>query len=308
MPESSPELTKDPADLTAADLEAMQPPNTEPDPADDAEDDESLDFTIEEDAPEDEPEAKPTEEDDEEFSEDWNPDEKPVTTKYAFDETVLEGIPKDQADRIKRRWSEQTAGIEKREAQLADVEGRLETLDSWEKGLSDPRTAREAYEELGRRLTETHKWQTNATVSESDESDDVLTEWERRIEAKVAERYESRLKAIEDRTNQENEQREFARYVERTYPTVKKAIQKMDGVEITRQEFIESVTNLPSLKSTPIKAVRKWQGDKIADSKTRNVAARKRAPDMVASGTRPEPKGKDPADLTYADMLAMNRK
>jgi hypothetical protein len=305
---------KDPADLTGEDMLRLaglaKDEDEDSETADDAEEGES-EKDPEEESEDDKPEDGTDGEDKDELSEDFNIDEEDEEEpeKYALDESVLEGIPEEARERIKKRWAEQTKGLKKREAQFEQKSEELQVLASYDKAFSNKQTVGEAFKYLGNQLAAHHGLTLDQLVGletkQAPPEDDSIEGLFKSAEDKAFERMKAEfgpeLEAIRKDREAQKEQEALNAYVARAYKVVKKFAKNTDGVDLSESEFVTAIKHFPDLKQTPIKAYRKYWGDKIAAAK--KVVAKKRAPELGADGSRQGQIRKDPSELTIEDFL-----
>lgn len=302
--ESEPMATLD-AFNAAYEADTDQPDETEESDAETAEGGESEDETEEE----GEVEAESSEDTEEE-------EEGQEENFLALDSSVAAKLPED----VRKRYEQQVKGIQKRERQLNEREANVqadekgfESFKSWETALANPEIAKDAYQELGQKLSETFGWDSQPEANEEGEYVYNGVAYLSETEVRLAKEIEA-LKKQRD-PDMEEIKAEFARRKEaeakeawvksNSQAIIAKVQGKTGGWGVTKDQIAQAYeANPEGMKSKPVDTLKALNPDSYAEWYATKKAKRA-VPEMI-DGT--DAKGldlpKNKADWTFEDHAA----
>jgi hypothetical protein len=244
--------------------------------------------------------AEPVEPEEEQATADEVPDEDPGDEADEADDEEEEDedeVPEldsairaalgDNADAL-ALWERQWKGIVKREKRLQKDEAGLTAYKSYEQALADPNTARQTYEQLGKALSEHHKWDSPTTPQAEQpegawEAAGFYSEKEYELHQNQ-QKLDERLARFEEAERKRTEERQFQGWVNATAQKVAKQVAgRFDGFEVTPAMLKEAVENLPQLRDKPVEAVTKWYAKELYANGQGRASRSKRMPEMPTS-------------------------
>ena len=316
-----------------------------------------------------------TSEDDDDDPDDTDPEKEPTTSeqtsrkdksethvhKAEEEDTGEEEFKRPEMDpelaamleefpQLKARWDQHLTGFESlvqdTKAKRQEAREALEIVNHERFGkimdfasrfdTSDPDTARQAYEDLGKVLSEHHKWEGAPATPTAKALPETLpknlmeievdvSDWQERgfdnpedfryfQLVKEATRHElmaemkpmlDELKAWKAERTTSKQKSEFAARLDKiAEPTIQELKATFAGWAVTRDMVGEAITNLPNLE--PKDAVMKWHSAHLAKHMAA-AGSRPRGPEMLPTREVKGHELPDPEDMGAADVLAQLR-
>lgn len=237
-----------------------------------------------------EDEAEDTEEAEAESSEDTEEEEEDY---LALDGSVAEKLPED----IRKRYEQQVKGVKKRERQIQEKEAALQSdekgyqsFKSWESALNDPEIAKQAYEELGKKLAETFQWESQEAPNEEGEyvynGVAYLSETEVRLAKEIDALKKQRDPQLDEIIREHAARKEAdskRAWVDSNSQAIIAKVQgKTGGWGVTKDQIAQAYgTNPEGMKSKPVETLKGMYPDSYAEWYSTKKAKRD-APEMIA--------------------------
>ena len=239
-------------------------------------------------------------------------------------------IAKHLPTELVERWNTQWKGVVKRETRLAAAEqslidgfNELETVTTLSNRLADKQTAIETYRWLGEQLKNQHGYRdedlfgradNSLTATEADDYDsfdDYLeqtngdnADLRKKLKQELLSELSPVLKefeAFKAERAQQQKQAQLQQRIKAITPAVNKELKVSDnGWQVSSEQVLEAISQLPQFESDPAEAVRRWFSTERVEHIRKTASGGKKAPELIPAAKATGEKLVSPEKLDFA--------